>query len=141
MERVFVQLGVNVCGLQEAMSEHVSHLLEAGATPDHSSGGCVPEGMRAQPADGDPREFEMPFGDATDGTATSNRAERRAGTQENERLSALWPTVSQVFRQSLANVTWQGQPSCTRRFRRMDSKLPLSPIDIRQPKTGDFSSP
>ena len=79
MECVLVQLGVNVCGFEETVSEHVSHLLETGSTPDHSCCGCVPEGMRAQPADRDSGEFEMAFRDATDGTATSNGAERRAG--------------------------------------------------------------
>jgi len=79
MECVFVQLGVNVGGLEEVVSEDVGHLLEAGSAPDHSCCGCVPESMRAQSADGDSSAFEMAFRNVTDGTATSNRAERRAG--------------------------------------------------------------
>ena len=130
MERIFIQLGVNVCRLEETMSEHVSHLLEVGAPPDHLCRGCVPEGVRAQPADRDSGEFEMALGDATDGTATRKGAERCAGAQEDVRLSTRWPAVAQVFRQSLANVTRQGQSSFPRGFRGLDAHRPLSPINI-----------
>src|ERR1039457_4867816 len=79
MKPIFVQFGVNVGGLKEAVSEHVSHLLKAGSTPDHACRGCMPANMRALHADRDSGQFEMAFRDATDRTATSNRAERRAG--------------------------------------------------------------
>lgn len=78
MKRIFVQFGVNVGGLKEAMAEHVSDLFEADSAPDHSCCRCVPKGMRAQPADRDSSESEMALRDATHCTEAINRAERRA---------------------------------------------------------------
>ena len=51
MKRVFVQLGVNVGGLKEAMSQDISDLFEGDSPPDHLCCRCVPESMRAQPGD------------------------------------------------------------------------------------------
>jgi hypothetical protein len=131
MKRVFVQLGVNVCGLKAAMSENVSHLFESDSAPDHSRCRCVPESMCAQPADRNPSEFEMSLRDATNSTATGNRTERCSGAEENERLRALGATVLHVIGKGLADVTWQRQLSFSCGFRRMDSNLTFSPINIR----------
>jgi hypothetical protein len=141
MKRVFVQFGVNACGLKEAMSENVSHLFKSDSAPNHSRCRCVPESMCAQPADRNSSKFEMSLRDATNSTATGNRTERCSCAKENERLRALGATVLHVFSKGLANVTWQGQLSFSCRFRRMDSDLTFSPINIREPKTGNFSSP
>ena len=65
MKRIFVQFGVNIGGLKEAMAEHVSDLFEADSAPDHSRCRRVPKGMRAQPADRDSSEFEMAFRDGS----------------------------------------------------------------------------
>ena len=78
MKRIFVQFGVNVGGLKEAMTEHVSDLFEADSAPDHSCCRRVPKGMRTQPADRNSSEFEMALRDATRCTGASNRAERCA---------------------------------------------------------------
>jgi hypothetical protein len=104
MKRVFIKFGVNVGGLKEAMSEHVSHLLEADPTPDHPGCRSMPESMRAQSAGRDPGKLEMTLRDATHRTDTSNRAKRCAGTQEDERLSAFGPTVLDVFSDGLSNI-------------------------------------
>lgn len=76
MKRIFVQLGVNIGGLKEAMAEDVSDLFEADSAPDHSRCRRVPKGMRAQAADRDSSEFEMALCDATHCAGASNRAER-----------------------------------------------------------------
>jgi hypothetical protein len=43
MKRIFVQFGVNVGGLKEAMAEHVSNLFESDSAPDHSCCRRVPK--------------------------------------------------------------------------------------------------
>jgi hypothetical protein len=78
MKRIFVQFGVNVGGLKEAMAEHVSDLFEPDSAPDHSCCRCVPKGMRAQPADRDSSEFEMVLRDATHCSGAVDRAKRCA---------------------------------------------------------------
>lgn len=96
------------------MSENIGHLLEAHAAPNHSRCRRVPERMGAQPADRNPSEFEMSLRDAAHSTATGNRAERRAGAEEEEGLRALGTTVPHVFCESLANIVWQRQLSFPR---------------------------
>jgi len=130
MKRIFVQFGVNGGGLKEAMAEHVSDLFESDSAPDHSCCRRVPKGMRAQSADRDSSEFEMALRDATHCTGTINRAEWRVSAEKEERLRALWSAVLHIFCKGLTNVAWQGQFSFPRGFRRMDSNLPFSPIDI-----------
>ena len=49
MEGLFVQFGVDVCGLQQAVSEHAGHLLAAGSTPDHPGSGCVAKACALNP--------------------------------------------------------------------------------------------
>ena len=78
MKRIFVQFGVNVSGLKEAMAKHVSDLFEADSASDHSCCRRVPKGMRAQPTDRDSSEFEVALRDATHCTGAINRAERCA---------------------------------------------------------------
>ena len=80
MEGVFVQLGVNISGLKEAMSEDVSHLFETDSPPDHSRCRRMPESMRTQPGDQNPGHFEVAFRDATHRTGACNRAKWCAGT-------------------------------------------------------------
>ena len=123
------------------MSKHVGHLFEADPTPDHLCCGCVPERVCAQPADRNPSEFEMSLRDATNGTATGNRAERRAGAEEKKGLHALGSTVPHVFCEGFANIVWQRQLSFPRRFRGVYSNLPFSPIDIGQTKAAHFPGP
>jgi hypothetical protein len=78
MKRIFVQFGVNVRGLKEAVAEHVSDLFESDSAPDHACCRRVSKGMRAQSADRDCSEFEMALRDATHCTGAIDRAERRA---------------------------------------------------------------
>ena len=130
MKRIFVQFGVNVGGLKEAMSEHVRNLFEADSAPDHLCCRRVPKRMRAQPADRDSSESEMALRDATYCAGASNRAERCTSAQKEERLGALGPAILHVPCKGLADITRQGQLSFPRGFRRMDSNLPCSPVDI-----------
>jgi hypothetical protein len=78
MKRIFVQFGVNVRGLKEAVAEHVSDLFESDSAPDHACCRRVPKGMRTQSADRDSSEFEMALRDATHCAGAINRAERCA---------------------------------------------------------------
>lgn len=80
MEGVFVQLGVNVSGLKEAMSEDVGHLFETDSPPDHLRCRRMSESMRAQPGNRNPCQFEVALRDATHRTETCNRAKWCAGT-------------------------------------------------------------
>jgi len=104
MERVFIQFGVDVGGLKEAMSEHVSHLFESDPAPDHPGCRGMPESMRAQPAGRDPGKLEMTLRDATHRADTSNRAKWCTGTQKYERPSAFRSAVLDVFSDGLSNI-------------------------------------
>ena len=103
MKRVFVQLGVNISGLKEPMSEDVGHLFETDSPPDHLGCRRMSESMCAQPGGRNPGQFEVALRDATHRTETCNRAKWCAGTQEYERLSAFGPAVLDVFSDGLTN--------------------------------------
>src|SRR6266699_1749357 len=140
VESVLIQLRVNICSLEKTMPEYIGHLFKAGPAPYHLCRSRMPKRMSTQTASDDPCEFEVAFRNAADSCRPRNWAERRTCAYENVRLGTPWPSVSHVLRQGLSNIVRQRHFSFTRGFWRMDSKFSLSPIDIRELKTGDFSS-
>jgi len=78
MKRIFVQFGVDVGGLKEAMAEHVRNLFEADSAPDHSCCAVCLKECALSPRIEIPARLRWRFGDATHCTEASNWAERCA---------------------------------------------------------------